>query len=616
MSDIKEIRRDSAEIRAVDKKEEGVNDGPELVPYKSDDADLESGDSSNREKKTGSPQLQTYNDGDSQSRVGSVRNDSEGPRKWSIRYIYRRYRPFFHLFFWLVWTAWWIHGLIRHRSDHFGWLKPFLLYLAITIRFITFYVPVRYVMDPAKVVWRHTVFRGYSMIPSKLRQPLAAIGTLGVFLLGSMVPEETGDNTRANRAISIFGLLVMIFILTVTSRDWRKIPWHTVIGGMLTQFVIAVFVLRTKAGYDIFSFISYLARTLLGFAQEGTIFLTDETVPKLPWFFTGVIPPIIFFVALVQLLYHVGLIQWFIGKFAVFFFWTLRVSGAEAVVAAATPFIGQGESAMLVRPFVPHLTLAELHQVMTCGFATIAGSVLVAYIGLGLNPQALVSSCIMSIPASLAVSKMRFPETEETLTSGKVVVPEDQEHKSANALHAFANGAWLGIKIAGMIIATLLCIIAFVGLVNGFLGWWGSYYNISDPLLSLQLILGYLLYPVAWLLGVPKADLRPVGELIGVKIITNEFVAFYSLAHEAKYTSMSQRSQLIATYACCGFGNFGSLGTQIGVLSQIAPGRAGDVSRVALSALFSGVLATLTSASVAGMLYTEAMGQAIVPTPS
>lgn len=406
-------------------------------------------------------------------------------------------------------------------------------------------------MDPAKLVWRHTVFRGYSMIPSKLRQPLAALGTLAVFLVGSMVPEETGDNTRANRAISIFGLIVMIALLTFTSRDWRRIPWHTVIGGMLTQFVIAVFVLRTHAGYDIFSFISFLARTLLGFAQEGTTFLTDATVPKLPWFFTGVIPPIIFFVALVQLLYHVGLIQWFIGKFAVFFFWTLRVSGAEAVVAAATPFIGQGESAMLVRPFVPHLTLAELHQVMTCGFATIAGSVLVAYIGLGLNAQALVSSCIMSIPASLAVSKIRFPETEETLTSGKVVVPEDQEHKSANALHAFANGAWLGIKIAGMIIATLLCIIAFVGLINGFLGWWGKYFNIENPPLSLQLILGYILYPVAWLLGVPGGDVRRVGQLIGVKIITNEFVAFYSLANDAEYTSMSARSKLIATYACC-----------------------------------------------------------------
>jgi CNT family concentrative nucleoside transporter len=451
----------------------------------------------------------------------------------------------------LISNRWWIYGLIHHRHDHYGWLKPFLVYLGIMIRIITLYIPTSVVMNPAKFVWHNTAYRAYEMTPSRLRQPIAAVVTVAVFLIGTMVPEETGDNTRANRAVSLCGLIVMILLLTVTSRDWRLIPWHTVIGGMLSQFIVAVFVLRTKAGYDIFSFISYLARTLLSYAQDGVIFLTDSTVPDLPWFFTGVIPPIIFFVSLVQLLYHIGFIQWFIGKFAIFFFWTLRVSGAEAVVAAATPFIGQGESAMLIRPFVPHLTLSEIHQVMTCGFATIAGSVLVAYIGLGLNPQALVSSCIMSIPASLAVSKMRFPETEETLTSGKVVVPEDQEHKAANWIHAFANGAWLGIKIAGMIIATLLCIIGLVSLINGLLGWWGAYFNISDPALSLQLILGYILYPIAKLLGVANADVRRVGELIGQKIIINEFAAFNALATEDVYKSMSDRSKLIATYACC-----------------------------------------------------------------
>ena len=176
-------------------------------------------------------------------------------------------------------------------------------------------------------------------------------------------------------------------------------------------------------------------------------------MPALGWFLTGVLPAVIFFVALVQLLYHLGFIQWFIGKFAVLFFWSMRVSGAEAVVAAASPFIGQGESAILIKPFVAHLTQAELHQIMCSGFATIAGSVLVAYIALGVNGQALVSSCIMSIPASLAISKLRYPESEETLTSGRVVLPDNDEHRAANSLHAFANGAWLGLKIAGMILS-------------------------------------------------------------------------------------------------------------------------------------------------------------------
>lgn len=177
---------------------------------------------------------------------------------------------------------------------------------------------------------------------------------------------------------------------------------------------------------------------------------------------------------------------------------------------------------MLIKPFVAHLTMAELHQVMCSGFATIAGSVLVAYIGMGVNPQALISSCVMSIPASIAISKMRYPEEEESLTAGKVVVPNDGIEKSANSLDAFAKGAWLGLKIAGMIVTTLLCIIALVALINGLLTWFGGYLNLTgDYELTIQLILGYLLYPVAWLLGVPKGpDLLLVARLIGTKIVT------------------------------------------------------------------------------------------------
>jgi concentrative nucleoside transporter, CNT family len=187
---------------------------------------------------------------------------------------------------------------------------------------------------------------------------------------------------------------------------------------------------------------------------------------KLQWFVINVIPPIIFFVAFVQLLYFWGVLQWAIGKSA-FFFWSMRVSGAEAVVATASPFVGQGESAMLIKPFISHLTDAELHQVMTSGFATIAGSVLAAYIGMGISATALISSCVMSIPASLAISKLRYPETEKPLTAGKIVIPASDEKKPQNSLHAFGNGSWLGIKIGGMIVAALLCILALLGLTNG-----------------------------------------------------------------------------------------------------------------------------------------------------
>jgi concentrative nucleoside transporter, CNT family len=180
---------------------------------------------------------------------------------------------------------------------------------------------------------------------------------------------------------------------------------------------------------------------------------------------------------------------------------------------------------MLIRPFIPHLTDAELHQVMTSGFATIAGSVLAAYIQMGISPTALISSCVMSIPASLAISKLRYPETEESLTAGKVIIPETDEEKPQNSLHAFGNGSWLGLKIGAMIVAALLCILALLGLTNGLLTWWGNYLNI--PNLTVQLILGYLFFPIAFLLGVQrdKEELLKVSQLIGIKVVANEFVA-------------------------------------------------------------------------------------------
>jgi len=566
------------------------------------------------DKNTSLPAEQYGVDSEKQSEnVGSLRakSESEEDKRPIVALWNRHWKKLAQLVTFMVFTAWWIYGLVffRHTEGR-GWLIPSLIYIAIILRLITLYIPATLALRPVRFIWIHTVVRLYDIVPAKLHQPIAGLGTFGVFLVGSFVPEETGDNTRANRAISIFGFIVLLSVLTATSRNRRRIPWHTVIGGMLTQFIVAVFVLRTQAGYDIFKFISDMARELLGFAGQGLEFLTNEELANNKWFLTGVIPAIIFFIALVQMLYYVGFIQWFISKFAVFFFWSLRVSGAEAVVAAATPFIGQGESAMLIRPFMDHLTMAEIHQIMTCGFATIAGSVLVAYIGMGLNAQALVSSCIMSIPATLAVSKMRYPETETPITAGKVEVPDSEENEhTVNALHAFTNGSWFGLKIGATIVACLLTIIAFVGLINGLLGWWGGYWGLvaPGPVLSLELILGYILYPVAWLLGVPKNDLRQVGELIGKKIIINEFAAFKALVEEERYVGMAARSKLIATYACCGFGNIGSLGIQIGVLSQISPKRSGDVVKVSISAFVCGVLSTLTSASIAGMLFTDGM---------
>lgn len=200
----------------------------------------------------------------SPTRLSSEEGDG---KKHRVSRFYKKYRIFFHLAIWLLFTAWWIVGLVYHRNDNLGWLKPFLLWLAITLRLIFFHVPISVVKTPLAFVWNNTVVRIYDLVPKKLHQPVAAAGTVVVMILGTFISEESQDNTRANRAVSFFGLIVMIALLYGTSRDRKRIQWHTVIGGMLTQFIIALFVLRTEAGYDIFNFISFLARQLLGFAQ-------------------------------------------------------------------------------------------------------------------------------------------------------------------------------------------------------------------------------------------------------------------------------------------------------------------------------------------------------------
>ncbi|KAH0562531.1 hypothetical protein GP486_002779 [Trichoglossum hirsutum] len=456
--------------------------------------------------------------------------ENEDPKSSAVAKYYTKYKVFVHLFVGLLITGWWIASLILHHPgrDYKNWVIPFLLWLAITLRLLFFYVPITTVTGPMHFVWNNIGVRAGNRIPEKFRVPFAAALVVAVICVGAFASPEIEDNTRANRAVSLFGLAVTIFVLWATSRNRRKIVWHTVIVGMLLQFIIALFVLRTRTGYDVFSFVSGLCSSLLGFTKKSVIFLTDESIPKLPWFLTSVTPPVIFFVSFVQLLYYWGILQWIIAKFAVFFFWSLRVSGAEAVVAAATPFIGQGESAMLIKPFVAHLTKAELHQ---------------------------------------------------------------------------ANGAWLGLKIAGMIVGMIICIITLIGLIDGILTWWGRYINIGpgEHDLTLELILSYLFYPVAFLLGVPRQDLLAVARLIGLKVIANEFVAYSALQTQPMYANLSRRSRLIATYSLCGFGNISALGIQIGVLSQISPERVGDVSRLALSALVSGIISTLTSASIAGM---------------
>lgn len=502
-------------------------------------------------------------------------------------------------------TAWWLSIIIQDKHRH-QWLIPTVLWGMLMVRLISWHCRILYVIyHYAAKVWNYFTDIVYErVLTTRPRRLLVgATITVGVILLGTFVPEEIEFSKRQDRAISFCGLVVAVLGLWATSKNRSKIQWNAVIGGILMQYIIGLFVLRTKAGYDIFNFISTLARELLGFAKDGVAFLTNDEVSKLGMFFFTVLPAVAFFVAFVHIFYYYGVIQWFIGKFAKFFFWTLRISGAEAITASASPFIGIGESAILIKDLLPLLTQAELHQVMTSGFGTISGAVLVGYIGLGLNAQVLVSSCIMSIPGSIAVSKLRFPETEVPVSQGTVVFPEetDPNKKPQNVLQSFSEGATLGLFTAATMLIQCMCIIALVALLNGILTWFGNFWNIHE--LTLDLIFSYIFYPATFFLGVPRNEILNISKLISIKFMQNEYMAYSMLISDAPYNQMSQRGTLIATYALCGFANFGSMGITLGVLNTLSKGkRSSDISREIWSALFSGFIVTMMSAAVAGMV--------------
>lgn len=520
------------------------------------------------------------------------------------------YKVIIHVIIGCFFTGWWLAIIIQDKKRD-EWLIPTILWGCIMVRLITFYWKfLHLLLRLAGKVWGYFVNIIYTklLVEKWQRLVVGATITVAVMLLGTFVPSETPYSQREDRAVSFFGIVVAIFLLWLTSRDKANINWNAVIGGMLMQFIIALFVLRTEAGYDIFNFISLLARLLLGFAKDGVAFLTNEDVANLPYFFFSVLPAIAFFIAFIHIWFYFGVIQWAIGKFAYLFFWALRVSGAEAIVTAASPFIGQGESAILVKDLLPYLTKAEIHQIMTAGFATISGSVLVGYIGMGLNAQALVSSCVMSIPCSLAVSKLRYPETEEPLTAGRIVFPkkEEGEESDQNVFQSFTNGAALGLRIAGAVMIQCMCIIGLVALINGLLTWFGNFWNIDH--LTLEKMISYILYPAGFLLGVPRNEILNTTELIATKLIQNEFVAFNRLTTEKPFTLMSDRGTLIATYALCGFANLGSVGITLGVLGTLCPGRTKDIVSSIFSAFFTGALATSISAAVAGMVIHDLSG--------
>ncbi|PWN27391.1 hypothetical protein BDZ90DRAFT_232369 [Jaminaea rosea] len=480
------------------------------------------------------------------------------------------------------------------------------------------YLPQRPIVRVISTVWGTGVNKPWSMLPSRGKLAVGWLALLAlIFGTTYGLPENEASN-RGNRTISLVGFGLIYGGLFAFSKNHKAVKARTTILGIGFQFIIALLVFRTDAFFSLFRWLAIAAADLLVQAQapEGNysigggaeFFWSTTFVNENHFFFVNVLSSIIFFVALCIALFYTGALQYCIKKAAWVFFYSFGISGGEAVVAVASPFIGQGENCVLVRPFVPTFTKSEFHQVLTSGFATIAGSVFSAYVLLGVNGKDLITSSVMSIPASIAASKIVYPETEDSDTAGRVVInrEESEEDRAESFFEALSNGASFGLKIALLIFCNVLVLVSLVTTINGILAYIGNslYITDSNGPLTLQLIFGYVLWPLTFMLGVPRGDVLQVSKLIAIKIIANEFVGYNTLQNTVMKgpNPLSPRGYLITTYALCGFANIASMSINIGVLSAMAPKRKSDIVRLTPSALVTGALVTLSSAAVAGIV--------------
>jgi CNT family concentrative nucleoside transporter len=417
-----------------------------------------------------------------------------------------------------------------------------------------------------------------------------------------------------NILFGFMGLAVLIGIAFAFSDNRRSVDWKLVGAGVGLQLTFALIVIVLPGGRQFFEGISKIFVTIIGFATEGAVFVfgqVGDPTTNLGFMFAfQVLPTIIFFASLMSVLYHVGFMQKVVQGMAWVMFKVMRISGSESLSVAANVFVGQTEAPLVVRPYIARMTQSELLTMMVGGMATIAGGVLAAYITLlGGGDEAmriyyakhLLSASVMAAPATIVLAKILKPETEESLTRGSVRI--HVEKTATNIIEAAANGASDGVRLALNVGGMLIAFIALIALVNYPLGWLGSMTGLETWLgqpLSLSLMLGYILAPLAWVIGVPLQDVVTVGGLIGEKVVTNEFVAYSSL-NEIQDT-LTPKALLISTYALCGFANFSSIAIQLGGIGGLAPERRSDLARFGLRAVLGGTLATMMTATIAGVL--------------
>jgi CNT family concentrative nucleoside transporter len=404
----------------------------------------------------------------------------------------------------------------------------------------------------------------------------------------------------SERAVSALGLVVMIAIAWLFSTDRRRVPWRIVGWGVAIQLGLGVVLLKTAAGTSFFDGMNALSSALMTYTNAGTRFVFGSLADTEFSIVIHVLPIIIFMGSVFAVLYHLGIMQRVVDALSTVLSRSMRTSGAESLAAVANLFLGMTESALLVKPYLERMTRSELFLLMTMGMATVAGSVMLSYVGMlgGDYAGHLATASLLSAPAGILISKVMIPETEtpETFAKSRIIRPTN----SVNVIDAAAQGALAGMRLAAYVGALLLAFVALIALMNATIATAGGWFGAED--LSLQKMLGRALAPIAWLLGIPWEDASQVGALLGMKTVLNEFIAYGELANLITDGALAPRSAVIASYALCGFANFGSLAILLGGIGGLAPGRRPEVAQLGLRSILSGSLATFMTGCVAGIL--------------
>ncbi|XP_016071154.1 PREDICTED: sodium/nucleoside cotransporter 1 [Miniopterus natalensis] len=417
---------------------------------------------------------------------------------------------------------------------------------------------------------------------------------------------------RPEQLVSFAGICVFISILFACSKHHCAVSWRAVSWGLGLQFVLGLLVIRTEPGFIAFQWLGNQIQIFLSYTEAGSSFVFGETLVKDVFAFQ-VLPIIVFFSCVMSILYHVGLMQWLILKIAWLMQVTMGTTATETLSVAGNIFVSQTEAPLLIRPYLEDMTLSEIHVVMTGGYATIAGSLLGAYISFGIDAASLIAASVMAAPCALALSKLVYPEVQESRFRSEDGV-KLSSGDAQNLLEAASSGAAVSVKVVANIAANLIAFLAVLAFINSAFSWLGNMVDIQG--LSFQLLCSYLLRPVAFLMGVSWEDCPVVAELLGIKLFLNEFVAYQELSQYkerrlagveewvgGKKQWISVRAEILTTYALCGFANLSSIGIMLGGLTSMAPKRKSDFSQIVLRALFTGACVSLVNACIAGILY-------------